>query len=116
MRTRYRIYRNLHRGCFSIQEWFGGKGYRVIDWAEAVVAEGVSFKVYEAGRRKVLAKQKKNVHAFVCCDSFSKEVLDGGEKISYNPFVAGAFLLNGQPIFSAAQVSLREEKMFTAPS
>jgi len=112
MAIRYRIYRNLHRKCFSIQEWFPGKGYRVIDWAENIMADNVSFKVYESGRQKVLAKKKKNVHAFVCCDSFLKEESVGGEKISYNPYSAGHFSFENNPIFRADKVSLREGKMF----
>ena len=45
-------------------------------------------------------------------NGISLSIVGGGTGL----YGAGAFLLNGQPIFSAAKVSLREEKMFTSPS
>lgn len=47
----YRVYRNLHKGNFSIQSFNQEKkGYRVCDYASVVVLENCDFKIYESGR------------------------------------------------------------------
>lgn len=70
-----RVYRNLHRDCFSIQqrayhlEGCGGvnrKGqwYVVAHVTELTLAD-VTFEVSETGRQRVIQEQRKNVHAYV---------------------------------------------------
>lgn len=59
-----RIYWNLHEKCWTIQWYVRGKGYRVQGHMPYGWADRVTFKVYEAGRQRVLREQRKNVHAF----------------------------------------------------
>lgn len=59
------VYWNLHKACWSIQSREGGNRGRVIAHASWVRLEGCEFKVSEAGRQRVLAEKRKNVHAFV---------------------------------------------------
>lgn len=59
---RVRIYWNLRRGEWSIAD---AKSRRLIGHASQVALSHVTFKVYEAGRQRVLRERKKNVHAFV---------------------------------------------------
>lgn len=60
-----RVYRNLHKNCYSIMARVAN-GWRVVAHAESVGLHGVTFKVSQAGRNRVLASGKKEVHAFAC--------------------------------------------------
>ena len=55
-----RVYRNLRRGCWSIQE----KG-RVVGYANSVLLTNASFKVNISGYERFQREGRKNVHAFV---------------------------------------------------
>lgn len=59
------VYFNLHKRCFSVKALEGPNKGRVVFHANAVYMEGCTFKVSEAGRRRVLREQRKNVHAGV---------------------------------------------------
>ena len=75
-------------------------------------AEGVTFKVNELGRQRVLKERQKNVHAFVIADKYYKErypVIEIGDvdkydKISYNPYTDAQFVCNGKRIESAKKI------------
>lgn len=93
----YRIYWNLHRGCWSIQTRIHGKGWRVTDYAETLSAYNVTFSVSEAGRQRVIAEGRKNVHAYAiarrCTPNRWQRVPYTWDpmKISYHPYEAGHF-------------------------
>ena len=55
-----RVYRNLHKDCFSVKQ-----GGLVRCHADNVTLENVKFIVSKAGQRRVRDEKKKNVHAFV---------------------------------------------------
>lgn len=59
-----RIYFNIHKKLFSIQEKTK-KGWRVISHKDSLLLKDVEFKVYSRGRERVLREKRKNVHAFV---------------------------------------------------
>jgi hypothetical protein len=65
----YFVYWNLKRDCYSVR--FKGK---VIGHYTSLVAANVRFKVSERGRQRVLAEQRKNVHAFVVADTIYPEL------------------------------------------
>lgn len=116
MKFRYRIYRNLHKGSFSIQEWNEKKkGYRVVAWESHITAQDCFFKVYEAGRQRVIKSKRKNVHAYLLCNNYSSGVeASMGEGIRYNPY-EGAFFINketGEKMERAGKVVLSDQKMF----
>jgi hypothetical protein len=75
-----KVYRNLHKGCYSIQY----KG-RVVAHADEVLIREPVFRVQPAGRKRVLRTKKKNVHAFVV-----------GELISFVPTGRGSFGSDGR--------------------
>lgn len=61
------VYRNLHRGCWSVRV-----GGLVALHTDAVHVEAATFKVSEAGRQRALREGARNVHAtirgiFVAC-------------------------------------------------
>lgn len=57
---RYRVYKNLHRNCFSIKS----KGL-VVGYCDAVTILEPRFITSEAGRQRVIKERAKNVHAFI---------------------------------------------------
>ena len=60
------VYRNLRQGCWSIKAYGAGVDGRVGAHTQgAVLVGGVDWVVSEAGRQRVLAERRKNVHATV---------------------------------------------------
>lgn len=93
----YRIYRNLHRGNFSIQSYIKDKrGYRVTDRASIAIFQDCTLRVYESGRQKVIREKKKNVHAYV--ESAAYKIIFGNidtinlREIYYNPYNFDSFV------------------------
>lgn len=92
-----RVYRNLHRACWSVQVRVPGKGWRVAFHAANVVLGSARFTVNETGRQKVLRERKKNVHAFVVgalvsC-SWPRVTAHFMRPVTYNPFKAPTFVV-----------------------
>ena len=88
------VYFNRHKSTFSIRH----KG-RVIEHTDTVVIKNPRFVVNESGRNRVLREKKKNVHAFVRGEYYTKEdklnVLDGKKYwkgIYYNPYKHSSFV------------------------
>lgn len=98
------VYKNLHKGLLSVRH----KG-KVIAHVEEISLIDVCFAVQPAGRAKVLAEQRKNVHA--CVRGYiAKEQMTGSKKITYNPYIAGYFRDEMEsPIYESktAKVTLR---------
>lgn len=97
-----RVYRNLHKSCYSVKAMEGENKNRVIYHASEVLLTNVKFVVYESGRQRVLERKQKNVHAFVDGNMASvvpigadigsiieEEINDA--KVSYNPYRFGYF-------------------------
>lgn len=61
---RVRVYRNLHKNCWSIQSKTK-KGWRLLRHATAVALADARYIVSQKGRERVLREQKKYVHAYV---------------------------------------------------
>src|SRR5210317_1633937 len=55
-----RIYRNLHKKCFSVKQ-----NNLVLVHADSVSLEEVKFIVSKAGQKRVRDEKKKSVHAFI---------------------------------------------------
>lgn len=110
----YRIYRNLHRKCFSIQSRIKGKGWRVTDYAENMSASNVTFRVYEAGRLRCIRQQRKNVHAFAIVEVYHKTEQPGelGEKATYNPMVGSDFTVCNEIVTGADAAEFRHGQIF----
>ena len=117
MAKKYRLYRNLHKGCFSVQEYIKGKGYRVVDHIEdGFVMTNCTFKVYESGRQKVLRDVQKNVHAYVQFDSYTKS--DSARKTQeqpyYNPYKVSSFVssITQEPLPEGCNLSVKENQLY----
>jgi len=62
--TPVRIYFNLHKKLFSVQTKVDGR-WKVVSHSSTIALRDVRFRVSQAGRKRVLAEKRKNVHAFV---------------------------------------------------
>jgi hypothetical protein len=93
---RFRIYRNLTKGCFSVLKYSKDKkGFRLHEHVDEFVAIDVSFKINESGRQRVIRDKQKNVHAFAECSKYLKNIglngIDKLKEISYNPYIKAQF-------------------------
>lgn len=93
---RVRVYWNLHRHCYSIQD---ASTRLVIDYSDSLVLADVTFKVSEAGRQRVLREGRKNVHAFVVGTVISEyENPAQWWKVSYNPYKGRDFMMSAHRV------------------
>jgi hypothetical protein len=91
-----RIYFNLHKRLFSVQEYIKGRGWIVVDHTDGIGLRDPSFKVSEKGRQRVLAEKQKNVHAYIYGE---RAALPNQRTIFvgyafYDPYKYNAFMLN----------------------
>ena len=90
--TNVRVYWNLHKGCWSVQDRKTG---RVVKHVEACTLADVKFIVRPAGREKVRREGKKNVHAFAVGYIAQEQDIDSSayhHKVSYNPYKNDFFM------------------------
>jgi hypothetical protein len=92
--TRVRVYWNLHKKTFSIQDTQSGL---VIGHSQHVVIEDASFVVRQGGRLKVIETRRKNVHAFVVGKLVSVTAQPQRKahrltELTYNPYKYDSFV------------------------
>ena len=105
-----RVYRNL-RGPHRYSVSQGGV---VVGHADGLILQDVKFTVREAGRKRVLATGRKNVHAWASgflVGSAMGTSLDGRElpvEVTYNPYLSGSFMATRplRPVRGAMAVML----------
>jgi hypothetical protein len=109
MTAKYYIYRNLHKGNFSIRH----RG-TVHDRGDEFIATAVTFRVSESGRQRVILDKKKNVHAFCVTDKYYPHVMSvaGCKEITYNPYKASYFTCENKQIEYAQKVYFRHNKCY----
>ena len=113
-----KIYRNLHKKTFSVVDQATG---RVAFYATNFLLADARFRVQKAGRQRVLREGRKNVHAYVVGTLLGFRGEDregfpvwiphrglsfrrGFKEVSYNPYKAGDFMSNGEPVKAAEEV------------
>lgn len=62
---RVRVYKNLHKDCYSVRAMEGPMKGLVIAHCNNIVLKDAKYIVSEKGRERVLRERTKNVHAFV---------------------------------------------------
>lgn len=106
------VYRNVTKKCWSVRS--NGK---VLFHTDSLMLEDCTFKVSEAGRQRVIARQRKSVHAGVegtltvqpgKALSFIK-LRATGKQVCYNPYKNTSFISDGQHIEAAQQVYFTAE-------
>lgn len=88
---RVRVYRNLHKDKFSIQD---AKSKKVVAYGDGILLSNVQFKVEIAGREQVRKTKQKRIHAFVIGDFLgdSYDLEYGFSPIYYNPYKTDQFV------------------------
>jgi len=102
------VYWNLHKNCFSVRSCKTG---RVIEHVGGINLRDVKYVVRQAGRRKVLQEQRKNVHAFVrgyIYDDFIHVEDETCGLATYNPYKYTSFVDKkcGKPLDESSYASL----------
>jgi hypothetical protein len=113
--TEVRVYRNLHKDCLSVQCREPGKGWRLWFHSHAVDLDNARFVVSEAGRQRMLATGRKNVHAFVIGTLSAPEpVQQPFALVSYNPRKAATFINieTGTPVRQAQRVMVSRRGIY----
>ncbi len=99
------VYYNLRKKCWSIKDVKSGL---VIAHRTTVLLEDCVCKVSEAGRQRVIAQKRKNVHAGILGYWQDKLGEPIGTHISYNPYLYGYFFNKHtlEPVHSANRIYL----------
>ncbi len=108
------IYYNIRKKTWSIKALEGSSKGRVIGHSNQLSIHNATFKVSQAGRNRVLAEKRKNVHAGVVGDLRIYEG-DYSTSISYNPYKSGYFynVETNEPLTGSKRVSFNN-KLVTA--
>jgi len=83
--TKVEVYWNLHQNVYSVRARSGEQRGRVIAHVEDFTLTNVTFSVSQAGRERVLAEGRKNVHAFVRGEWAGPTEVKMW-KVTYNPY------------------------------
>lgn len=116
-----RVYWHVRRTLFSVcvQE-LSGKGrmrWVVQDHVEEYYLRDVQFYVSEAGRRRVVEEQRKNVHAWLVGtrdDSVEFVELEKPGRVSYNPYADTSFMVRAS-VFELAKYGVDRAPIHQAP-
>lgn len=109
-RTKVFIYYNLRSKCFSMKAEEGPHKGRVVAHVISLYLEDCQFIVSQAGRKRVIDEQRKNVHAGVLGyydpDTVPPEMTSGRDKVTYNPYLYESFIVaeNKLPVRHADKV------------
>lgn len=99
-----RVYRNLNRNCYSVQEKnpLGG-AWRVIAHVDSIELRNCRFAVSAASRARVLRQKRRNVHAFVYGTVGAGPVVwSRAWRVKYDPFTWSTFVTeDGAPVHEA---------------
>lgn len=115
------VYKNLHKGCFSVKAMEGDKKGRVIAHVDSIQLTDCQLKVSQAGRARVLRTRQKNVHAGVRGEWSMKESTGVADKMTkvmtkvrYNPYEVSTFVeaTTGKPVLTAKEVFIDSNGVF----
>lgn len=109
------VHRNLNKPPYwTVKARNGEDAGLVIGYDKTVCLTNVTFVVGEKSRQRVLASGQKNVHAGVVgnINSNCTPNTNGWIPVTYNPYKNRTFVRvdNGEPIFKAKEVVLKNEK------
>jgi len=110
-----KVYRNLHKGCWSVKQNGLVKAH-----SDDITLFDCEFLVNQNNRLKVIREKRKNVHAFVkgilskYCDKHDHSRWGEVKSISYNPYKGDSFydLETNESIYEADNVRLVGKKVF----
>ena len=110
------VYYNLHKNLWSIKALEGDKKNLVIRHQRALTLEGVTFKVSEAGRQRVLREKRKNVHAGAVGNWVAHDPSITGRRVTYNPYRGSTFVdrETGEPVTHGAKVRFSGNEVYAS--
>lgn len=92
-----KVYRNLHKNCYSVQQDGLVKGH-----FKELAIKNPKFLVRSIGRELVRKTQRKNVHAFVIgyLENFVGLRAVSGNRVTYDPYKNDSFIYRdtGNPV------------------
>ena len=94
-----KVHRNLNNGTWSVKQ-----SGRVVGHATQIALRDVTWIVQEGGRKRVVEKGQKNVHAYAKGhlmheDATGSTDTPDGYQVTYNPFVHETFVaFDGMPV------------------
>jgi hypothetical protein len=98
------VYRNLNKQCWSVRV----RGI-VIAHVQEIALEACTFHVSESARQRVIAKRRREVHAYVKGKVLLATIAEG-RKVSYRPFQCGHFFTpEGTPVHTARLVDFKKD-------
>ena len=107
------VYYNFHRKTLSVQN-----KKHVIHYADEVLLEDAKFWVSEAGRQRVLAEERKNVHAKIRGHWIDVDTRPdtNWRRVRYNPYVRGCFFYaeSEDPIDESDLVYVKGDQIFVS--
>tara|TARA_A100001011_G_scaffold258146_1_gene266425 strand:- start:550 stop:960 length:411 start_codon:yes stop_codon:yes gene_type:complete len=115
------VYRNLHKGCWSIKQ---GGLVKAHSTEEPILLYETSLKVSRKGREKVLREKRKNVHAGI--HGYLKPPIpqyntytDGHVdfmKVTYNPYKYRSFVDSDtdKPVYFSPFVRMESKQVLAA--
>ena len=105
------VYFNLHKKKWSVKDW---KTKKVITHLDEIYLINCTFKVSQAGRKRVLIEKRKNVHAGILGEWVPSFNITNEKGITYNPYKYSSFVEidNQQAIYKADKVKLKNKKVF----
>lgn len=86
---RVKVYRNLHKDCWSVVAMEGENYGRVISHESTLLMKLEKAVVSQKGRARVLQEKRKNVHAYLLGEIMEYRVIDIDSTlgfIAYNPY------------------------------
>ena len=91
------VYYNLHKHCWSVKALQGPNKGKVIAHKDHVTLTNIIFKVSQAGRKRVIEEQRKNVHAGVVGYwdeqyTIAPMYIETVEEVTYNPYKYSTFV------------------------
>lgn len=103
---RVRVYKNLRRRVWSIQDPSTGL---VLGHKPELVLLDVVLVVSEATRLRVVSQKRRTVHAYAVGHVSEEPVRAGGAYLHYNPFTGSSFTCAGQVVTSAERIDFRTD-------
>lgn len=106
------VYYNLHKDCWSVKALEGKRAGYVVAHRTKLQLRDATFKVSEAGRQRVLAEKRKNVHAGVV-GQWEPHEREYDAEVSYNPYKYQHFYdkSTGTAVHTARVVSFKDKRV-----
>jgi len=101
------VYKNLHRGDWTVAQLTGRTSCgKVLDHRTEVTLTDVTFYVCQSMRAKVVARQRRKVHAWAIGTLAESPPAGSPVSLTYNPYVADHFQqrADGTPVHRADAV------------